>query len=102
MRRALRYIFRGLIGAVALVGVLGALLGYFGWKHDNIAHELPESKAFIMRRSGDAAAPHRRASDAPGRNTPRGPIVPRSGKPTQAFEDKVYEIEDELRLAGQT
>ena len=25
-----------------------------------------------------------------------------SGKPTQSFEDKIYEIEDELRLAGQT
>jgi hypothetical protein len=24
-----------------------------------------------------------------------------SGKPTQAFEDRIYEIEDELRLAGQ-
>src|ERR1039457_5246547 len=29
MRRVLRYIFRGLIGVVALVGVLGALFGYF-------------------------------------------------------------------------
>lgn len=28
MRRVLRFIFRGLIGVVALVGVLGALLGY--------------------------------------------------------------------------
>jgi hypothetical protein len=25
-----------------------------------------------------------------------------SGKPIQAFEDRIYEIEDELRLAGQT
>jgi hypothetical protein len=25
-----------------------------------------------------------------------------SGKPTQSIEDKIYEIEDELRLAGQT
>ena len=29
MRRVLRLILRGLIGVVALVGVLGALLGYF-------------------------------------------------------------------------
>ena len=25
-----------------------------------------------------------------------------SGKPTKAVEDRIYEIEDELRLAGQT
>jgi polyhydroxybutyrate depolymerase len=31
MRRVLRFIFRGLIGVVALVSVLGALLGYFGY-----------------------------------------------------------------------
>src|ERR1700682_1338311 len=31
MRRVLRYIFRGLIGVVALVGVLGAPFGYFGY-----------------------------------------------------------------------
>jgi polyhydroxybutyrate depolymerase len=31
MRRVLRFIFRGLIGVVALVGVLGAVLGYFGY-----------------------------------------------------------------------
>jgi hypothetical protein len=31
MRRVLRFIFRGLIGVVALVGVLLALLGYYGY-----------------------------------------------------------------------
>jgi polyhydroxybutyrate depolymerase len=38
MRRVLRYIFRGLIGVVALIAVLGALLAYYGYSP---APELP-------------------------------------------------------------
>jgi hypothetical protein len=39
MRRVLRYIFRGLIGVVALVGSLGARFGYSGYSP---APEVPQ------------------------------------------------------------
>ena len=46
MRRVLRFIFRGLIGVVALVGVLGALLGYFGYSP---APEVPRLSGALTR-----------------------------------------------------
>jgi polyhydroxybutyrate depolymerase len=46
MRRALRFIFRGSIGVVALVGVLGALLGYYGYSP---APELPRLSGTLTR-----------------------------------------------------
>ena len=46
MRRVLRFIFRGLIGVVALVGVLGALLGYFVYSP---APEVPRLSGTLTR-----------------------------------------------------
>src|ERR1700730_17351755 len=46
MRRVLRLIFRGLIGVVALVVVLGALLGYFGY---SAAPEVPRLSGELTR-----------------------------------------------------
>ena len=46
MRRVLRFIFRGLIGVVALVGVLGALLVYFGYSP---APEAPRLSGTLTR-----------------------------------------------------
>ena len=46
MRRVLRFIFRGLIGVVALVGVLGALLGYLAYSP---APEVPRLSGMLTR-----------------------------------------------------
>jgi polyhydroxybutyrate depolymerase len=46
MRRVLRFIFRGLIGVVLLVGVLGALLGYFGYSP---APDVPQLSGTLTR-----------------------------------------------------
>ena len=46
MRRVPRFIFRGFIGVVALVGVLGALLGYFGYSPDP---EVPQLSGTLTR-----------------------------------------------------
>ena len=46
MRRVLRFIFRSLIGVVALVGVLGALLGYYGYSP---APEVPRLSGTLTR-----------------------------------------------------
>jgi polyhydroxybutyrate depolymerase len=46
MRRVLRYIFRGLIGVVALVGVLGALFGYFVY---SAPPEVPQLSVTLTR-----------------------------------------------------
>ena len=46
MRRVLRFISRGLIGVVALVGVLAALLGYFGYSP---APEIPRLSGTMIR-----------------------------------------------------
>src|ERR1039457_1245406 len=46
MRRVLRFVFRGLIGVVALVGGLGALLGHFGY---SAAPEVPRLSGTLTR-----------------------------------------------------
>src|SRR2546429_1401397 len=46
MRRVLRVVLRSLIGVVALVGVLGALLGYFGYSP---APEVPRLSGILTR-----------------------------------------------------
>ena len=56
MRRVLRYIFRGLIGVVALVGVLGTLLSYFVYSP---APEVPRLSGTLTRGTVAVGEPKR-------------------------------------------
>src|ERR1022692_3484332 len=62
VRRVLRFIFRSLIGVVALVGVLGALLGYYGYSP---APEVPRLSGTLTR--GDYDGGRNEAAPESGR-----------------------------------
>jgi hypothetical protein len=71
VRRVLRFIFRSLIGVVALVGVLGALLGYYGYSP---APEVPRLSGTLTRGDYDGG----RTEAAPESASRIGPSARRS------------------------